>query len=139
MSICCPSHSLAVELRVRYAECDPQNLAHHSAYAVWFELARTEWLRRLGLPYRQLECQGIRFVVARLEVRFRQPARYDDVLSVGVRMRLLRGPKLDHAYSVHRGRALVATGSTTLVCVGDQDRLQPVPGQVLERLQAVGS
>ena len=52
----------AVPVRVRYAECDPMRVAHHSVYATWFELARTELLRARGLAYRECEAAGVFFV-----------------------------------------------------------------------------
>ena len=118
---------LDVDVRVRYAECDPQNVVHHSVYPVWFEIARTELLRSHGVDYRQLEAQGTRFVVARMSVRYRKPALYDDVLRVHVRALPGRGAKIDHEYAVHRGAELLATGTTTLVCVDAEGRVQAVP------------
>ncbi|MHC4946771.1 MAG: acyl-CoA thioesterase [Planctomycetota bacterium] len=48
-----------IQIRVRYNECDPMNVAHHTAYPVWFEIGRTELLRRTGLTYRDLEADGV--------------------------------------------------------------------------------
>jgi len=126
-----PSSSLDIELRVRYVECDPQNVAHHSTYPVWFELARTELLRAQGAVYRDLETRGICFVVARLSVRYKMPARYDDLLQINVQTLPSRGVKVDHAYAVRRGAALLATGETTLVCVDRDGVLRPVPEEIL--------
>ncbi len=78
-------------VRVRYAECDPQNVVHHASYPVWLEMARTELLREQGVVYRELEASGVMFVVARLSVRYRRPARYDDTLTVRVIASLARG------------------------------------------------
>ena len=71
-----------VEVRVRYCECDPMNVAHHSVYPIWMEIARTELLRQCGAAYRDLEASGIFFVVARLSVRYQKSAHYDDVLRI---------------------------------------------------------
>ena len=75
-------HSLT--FRVRYSECDPMGVAHHSAYAPWLEMGRTELLRQSGngLDYRTLEQQGVFMAVVRLEIRYKRPARYDDVLEL---------------------------------------------------------
>jgi len=77
-------------LRVRYNECDPMGVAHHTAYPVWFEMGRTELLRQAspggaagnpsGLNYRDLEQQGVFLAVVALEMRYKRPAKYDDVL-----------------------------------------------------------
>lgn len=131
MTRCSPPNSLTVDFRVRYAECDPQNVAHHSAYPVWFEMARTELLRAQGAVYRDLEDQGICFVVARLAVRYKRPARYDDLLQIDVQTLPSRGVKVDHGYVVRKGSETLATAETTLVCVDPDGTLRPVPDNIL--------
>ncbi len=123
--------SLTVPVRVRYPECDPMGVAHHATYPVWFEIARTELLRQQGEAYRDLEATGFFFVVARLNVRYRRPARYDDVLEVAVSLGPCAGVKLEHRYEVRRGDELLATAETTLACVDADGRLQPIPRALL--------
>jgi acyl-CoA thioester hydrolase len=120
-----------IEVRVRYAECDPMNVAHHSAYPVWLEIARTELLRQGGVAYRSLEEAGIFFVVARLSISFHKPAFYDDVLSVHVRTTQVSRVKVEHAYEVRRGGQRIATAATTLACVDRDGRVQPIPDGVV--------
>lgn len=116
-----------VDVRVRYVECDPMGLAHHSTYPIWLEMARTEHLRRHGLVYRDLEAAGVLFVVARMSLRYRKPARYDDVLRVAVSMRECAGVKVEHDYRVTREGELLCEAQTTLVCVDREGKLRPVP------------
>lgn len=124
---------IALDIRVRYVECDPMGLVHHSAYTVWLEMARTELLRQGGVTYRDLEQRGVFFVVARLNLRYRKPARYDDQLTVHAavspcaRVR----SKLDHRYRITRGSDLVLTGESTIVCVDADGRLRPVPPELV--------
>lgn len=122
-----------IELRVRYAECDPMGFVHHSTYPVWFEMARTELLRLRGVCYRDVEAEGWYFVVARLSVRYRKPARYDDELVVSVRVEPTLGAKLEHAYEVRRGGELIATAETTLACVDRDGRLVRVPAELMAK------
>lgn len=116
-----------LSVRVRYAECDPMNVAHHSAYTIWMEMARTEMLRRRGVAYRELEARGVFFVVVRLSVRYRRPARYDDALTIRARLKPSAGVKVEHEYEILRDGELLATAETTLACVNREGRLQPVP------------
>ena len=106
-----------IELRVRYPECDPAGVAHHSVFVVWMEMARTELLRQQGVPYAQLESEGVLFVVARVSLRFRKPVLYDQVIGVRTWVTSSARAKVEHEYEVRRGDEIVATGSTTLVCV----------------------
>ena len=121
-----------VKVRVRYHECDPMGVVHHSVYPIWFELARTELLRCQGSAYKDLEAEGVHFVVARLNMRFRRPARYDDVLVVraevaGHYANSRSGKTLNHHYSIIRGEELLASAESTLVCVdgGGKPRRMP--------------
>lgn len=122
---------LSVPVRVRYHECDPMNVAHHSVYPVWFEIARTELLRSRGQAYRALEEAGVFLVVAKLSVRYRRPALYDDELTIRVTSLPTVGVKLEHTYEVRRGGELLATAQTTLACVDGDGKLRPVPEAVL--------
>ena len=70
-------------IRVRYSECDPMGVVHHSVYPIWFEIGRTELLRSMSeRSYRDMEAEGLFLVVAQLNVRYRSPARYDDTLNL---------------------------------------------------------
>ncbi|MEM6749959.1 MAG: acyl-CoA thioesterase [Planctomycetota bacterium] len=126
-----PVMQIDVPLRVRYAECDPMGVAHHSAYTVWLEIARTELLRAQGGVYRDMEANGIFFVVARLSLRYRQPAKYDDQLTIHVAAEPTAGVKIEHRYEVRRGRDKLATAESTIVCVDADGKLQPVPQGLL--------
>lgn len=120
-----------VPLRVRYAECDPMNVAHHSSYPVWMELGRTELLRAQGAKYADCEKNGIYFAVARLSIRYKKPARYDDELELLVIGLPCAGVKVEHEYELRRGDELLATAQTTLVCVTKEGKAVPVPEGLL--------
>ena len=62
-----------MRFRVRYAECDPMNVAHHASYAPWLEMGRTELLRQGKVSYAELEQAGVFLVVTKLELRYRRP------------------------------------------------------------------
>ncbi len=125
------AHETTIEVRVRYNECDPMKFAHHSSYVTWLEMARTELLRERGFAYRELEERGILMVVARLSLKYRRPARYDDVIQIRCCSRPTAGVKLEHTYEVRRGDELLATAETTLVVVDEKGRMKPVPPEIL--------
>lgn len=102
-------------------------VAHHAVYPVWLEVARTELLRQQGVRYRDLEAAGTYFVVARMSLRFRRPAHYDDELRVHVEALPTAGVKVDHKYELRRAGELLATAETTLVCVDGAGKPRPVP------------
>src|SRR6202045_3352393 len=110
-----------ITIRVRYAEADRMGLLHHANYLVYFEQARTELLRAQGYTYKDLEDQGFLLVLTRLEVRYRRPARYDDLLTIRTTVVRTTAVRIDHKYELLREGVLVAEGSSTLGCV-DRER-----------------
>jgi acyl-CoA thioester hydrolase len=119
--------SITIEQRVRYVECDPMGYVHHSTYPVWFEMARTELLRQRGIAYRRLEEEGIFIVVARLNISYHQPARYDDVVHVTATLKQISMAKIEHDYQVKRDGVVLATASTTLACVDRAGKPMRIP------------
>jgi acyl-CoA thioester hydrolase len=126
-----PSGEILV--RVRYAETDRMGLLHHANYLVYFEQARTELLREMGLTYRDLEDQGFLLVLTKVEVRYRQPARYDDLLTVRASVVRTTPVRIEHSYAVERDGQLLAEGSTTLACIDREGKIQPLPDWFVER------
>ena len=116
-----------IQIRVRYAETDRMGLLHHANYLVYFEQARTELLRQLGATYRDLEDQGFYLVVAKVEVKYKRPAHYDDVLTIRTTVTRTSAVRLEHKYEVVRDGTLVAEGLTTLACVGRDGKLREMP------------
>src|SRR5207253_2539971 len=102
-------------------------LLHHANYLVYFEQARTELLRDRAASYKELEDQGYFLVVARLEVKYKLPAHYDDVLTVRTTVTRTSPIRIEHKYEVLRGTTLLAEAETTLACVGRDGKLREMP------------
>ena len=118
-----------IPIRVPYRDVDRQNAVHHSQYAVYFEMGRTELLRINGHDYKTLEDNGLFLVVVRLQCRFRHPARYDDELLLTTSLAKADRVRLEHHYSLQRpvDNTLIAEGQTVLVHVDHNGALQPLP------------
>lgn len=115
-------------IRVRYAETDRMGLLHHANYLVYFEQARTDLLRQLGRTYKDLEDQGFFLVVTKVEVRYKRPAHYDDVLTVRTTVTRTSPVRLEHMYEVFTPDGhLCCEGSSTLACVDAGGKVQPMP------------
>src|SRR5689334_23279255 len=116
-----------ITIRVRYPEVDAMGFLHHSRYLQYFEMGRVELLRTLGVSYADLERQGVLFVVVKVEVRYKAPARYDEELQLTTRVVKQTHVRIDHAYELRRGETLLAEGTTTIACVDRAGELQPIP------------
>lgn len=113
-----------IEIRVRYSETDAMGFLHHSNYLCYFEMGRTELLRAGGGSYRAMEEKGLFLVVTKVTVQYRQPARYDDLLTLTTRFARASFAKLEHAYELRRDGQLLTTGETTLACIDRDGKVQ---------------
>ena len=120
-----------IEVRVRYPECDPMGVAHHSIYPIWFEQARVELLREGGVAYKDLEAQSVYFVVAKLNIRYRRPAYYDQILRVEVAVTGPGHAKIEHTYKIYHEDQLLADAQTTIVCVDAEGKPQLIPPGII--------
>src|SRR5438876_9060090 len=94
-------------IRVRYAETDRMGLLHHANYLVYFEQGRIELLRARGISYKDLEDQGYLLVLTRMEVKYRWPARYDDLVTLRTSVVKTTAVRIEHRYEMHcEGRLL---------------------------------
>jgi acyl-CoA thioester hydrolase len=119
---------------VRYVECDPMGVVHHSSYLPWMEMGRTELLRSVGESYAELEKAGVFLVVTKVEVKYRRPLKYDDLVEIRTKVDKASKIKLHHSYEivlVDRGgetsEPVCAVATTELACVGDDGRPMALP------------
>lgn len=115
--------------RVRFAETDQMGIVHHTNYLVWFEEARSAWMRAHGSSYTAFEADGVSLAVSAVQVQFRAPARYDRLVSVRGRVESVRSRQMTFAYEVldtETGQTLV-TGQTIHICIDRQGRATRIP------------
>jgi acyl-CoA thioester hydrolase len=100
------------EVRVRFAETDAQGIANNSVYLVWFELARVEYLERYAGGYPAIRAKGIEALVTEAHVRYREPARFDDRLTIRASCGNVRGARFRFEYEIDRDGTRIAEGET---------------------------
>jgi len=122
------------EILVRYAEVDRMDFVHSSRYLEWFEIGRTELLRAIGLPYRELEDEGVFLPVVEAHVEYIKPVRYDDRLRIVTRGSV-EGARLRMEYEVLRDGELVAKGYTVHACLNRERRPIRPPKELREALK----
>jgi len=129
-----PATCCTTSVRVRYCECDPMGVAHHASYVPWLEIGRTELLRSSGVSYASLEAGGLLLVIVALEVKYRRPVRYDDVVQIrttwsgGGRVKILHQYEL--TVTEREGNPCdipVAAAATTLGAVDRGGRIRELP------------
>jgi len=135
---------IETRIRVRYQETDKMGVVYHANYFVWFEVARTEMIRSLGVDYRGLEEIGLYLPVIDVSCQYKVSARYDDEIIVRSRIVEYSSLRLTIDYEVFRkeDQQLLATGKTKHVWLNREyhpvrlDRFAPLIHQaLLERLE----
>ncbi len=71
-----------IQVRVRYSETDQMGVVYHGNYVPYFEMGRVEWLRNKGVSYKSMEERGIALPIVSMNINYKKPARYDDLLTV---------------------------------------------------------
>ncbi|HEX9164796.1 MAG TPA: thioesterase family protein [Gemmatimonadales bacterium] len=122
--------------RVNYSETDQMGVAYHARYVVWLDMARTEHLRRTGTSYRDLEASGLLLAVGELRVRYRAPARYDDLVRIRCWVRDLASRRITFGYAIEREGTdeLLATAETAMMALDRDFNVTRVPVAVRELL-----
>ena len=121
--------SCTITIQPRYSETDQGGVVHHSVYAEYFEMGRTELLRANGLAYKDLEAAGVFFVIAELRIKYRRPALYDEKLNLETTCTNVTASKVEHSYKLTRPSTgeLLAEGSSVLACVDNKGKIRRMP------------
>lgn len=112
-----------VQLRVRYAETDKMGYVYYGNYLIYYEVARTEFLRLFGFSYKQFEDDGYLLPVAKASLNYLKPAKYDDLLKVRIYHKYFHEIKIEYDYEVYnQDNQLINTGNTLLIFVDEKTR-----------------
>jgi len=105
-------------------------VVYYANYLVWFEVARTEHFRSLGLVYRKLEEKGIYLMVASISCQYKSPARYDDIVKIKSWVPELKNSSFKFEYSLSVGERLIATGESIHVFTNEAGKPVRIPNEV---------
>lgn len=127
----------SIPIRVRYAETDAMNFVYYGNYATYYEVARVELMRQLGLSYRAIEEMGIWMPVVDFHIQYFKPAQYDDEVVVNVRVDELPSSRMIFKYETLLDGVCINQGETTLVFVNAESKKpQRCPEILTEKIKA---
>ena len=124
-------------LRTRYAETDQMGVVYYGNYPQYLELGRVEWLRAIGLTYKEMEAEGIMMPVVSLQIQYKKPALYDELITIRTKLKDLPSTKIEFDYEILNEKGeLLSTANTILVFV-DAKTFRPVrcPEKVLNLIR----
>ncbi len=115
------------EITVRYAETDCMGVVHHAVYPVWFEIARTDYIKNAAMSYSEMEKQGVMLPVTGISCKYRLPARYDDQLEITARITRLTPARIEFSYICRRkGCEEILTEGTSSHAFVDAKTFRPL-------------
>jgi acyl-CoA thioester hydrolase len=111
------------EIRVRYGETDQMGVVYHGNYAQYLEVARVEWLRSIDISYKKMEEEGVMLPVVNLNINFKKPAVYDEVITIKTKLRDKPGVKIIIDQEIYnQNNVLITTSEITLVFINMQTK-----------------
>ena len=125
-----------IQIRVRYGETDQMGIVYHGNYALYLEMGRIEWLRKLGVSYKSMEENGVMLPVVSLNINYKKSARYDDVINVKTQLKKTPTARIEFEYEItNENGKILTTAETTLVFI-DMESNRPIraPKYILEAL-----
>ena len=118
-------YTSSCKIRVRYGETDQMGYVYYGNYAEYYEVARVEMLRTLGMDYAAMERSGVMMPVLELNCKYIKPALYDQELTIKTTIEELPGVRIHFKYEVFNPKEeLINIGKTTLVFV-DMEKNRP--------------
>lgn len=125
-----------ITVRVNYSETDQMGVVYHARYVVWLDMARTEHMRAAGMSYKEVEAMGVRLAVGELSIRYRQAARYDDLVRVRCWVKELGSRRILFGYALEHAETgeLLATATTAMFSISNDHKPTRLPDQVTRLL-----
>ena len=114
-------------VRVRYAETDKMGVVYHSNYLVWMEVGRTELCKSLGIPYVEMEADGVLLAVAEANCRYLKAAKYGDDVDVITAVAEVNRRFIEFSYTMVSGDKKVAKGYTKHIFLNKEFRPTRLP------------
>ena len=118
--------TFSLPIRIYFEDTDSGGVVYHSNYLKFMERARTEWLRSIGIDQRHLKQDNhIMFVVHRIDIQFKLPARFNDELIVKSELKDIGSSKIEFRQMIYRNDEILIDASVDIACI-DSEKFKPV-------------
>lgn len=127
-----------IEIRVRYSETDKMGVVYYGNYPQYLEVARVEWLRDLGVSYKEMEDKGIILPVLELNIKYKKSALYDELIRVEIQLKKMPSKTIEFDYEIYNEKDQLLTIAYTKLIFVDAKTMKPVccPKYVLEKIKS---
>ena len=129
--------SYETKIRIRYGETDQMGVVYHGNYSNFLEIGRIEWLRSLGVSYKQMELDGIMLPVISLSLKYKKSACYDDIISVKTILKKMPTATIEFDYEITNEEGEILTLGNTILAFINMKTNRPTrcPKFILDKLQ----
>tara|TARA_R100001377_G_scaffold39139_1_gene21843 strand:+ start:710 stop:1126 length:417 start_codon:yes stop_codon:yes gene_type:complete len=127
-----------IPIRVRYGETDQMGVVHHGNYALYLEMGRTEWLRKMGLSYNEMEKSGVMLPVISMSLNYKKSALYDEVVKVKTQLKKMPSVKIEFDYEIINSAGEVLVTANTVLAFIDMKSKRPMkcPDYILKKIES---
>lgn len=115
-----------ISFRVRYAETDQMGVVYHGNYAQYFEMGRVEWLRKFGISYKSMEENGTMLPVISLQVNYKKPILYDDLITVRTMLTKTPAVKIEFDFEIYNESGEILANAKVILAFIDINRNRPI-------------
>ena len=119
-------HINVTKIRVRYGETDQMGVVYHGNYALYLEMGRVEWFRKLGIPYKEIEENGMALPIVSMQLNYRKPIRYDELINVKTQLKGKPNVKVEFEYEITNEQGEILTTAETILVFVDIKSSRPV-------------
>jgi acyl-CoA thioester hydrolase len=126
------------EIRVRYGETDQMGFVYYGNYALYLEQGRTDWLRKMGFSYKELEAQNILLPVTQFIISYHAPGRYDDLLRIETTLVKIPGVKIEFSYAIYNeeNKQLISAETTLAFVDKVSGKITPAPQYLQDAIKS---
>lgn len=127
-----------IPIRVRYAETDQMGVVHHGNYALYLEIGRTEWLRKMGISYDEMEKSGVMLPVISMALNYKKSAHYDEVVQVKTQLKKTPSVKIEFDYEIRNSAGEILILANTVLAFIDMSTKRPMkcPDYILKKIES---
>ncbi len=126
-----------IEIRVSYADTDQMGFVYYANYFVWFERGRIEYLRAIGLSYKEMEKQNLILPVMDASCSYKAPAQFDDMVVVKSKVKEVGKSSISFTYEIvnQETKQLLATGETRHPFINRERKIVRIPEEIRKKLE----
>ena len=131
--------TFSLPVRIYFEDTDSGGVVYHSNYLKFMERARTEWLRSVGIDQHQLKQHDhIMFVVHRIDIQYKLPARFNDDLIVKSELKDIGSSKIEFRQMIYRENEILIDAIVGIACI-DSEKFKPVriPSTVKQTMESL--